>query len=265
MNDRTVLQAGSAERPKGWKTFRAFQNKARVLYRGVSPADTVYRYMRLEQLRELFKTKNLVLKSPRMWIAADPYEGWWCDQLFGVDGPMNSTQAYASCWTFNFADEPFWRLYTCRCHGQPAPLPAVRIAVKVGSLLDVAKDAVQVKRGKAYVGHVSYAKSSRELIEFAASYRARAIAAKNSTAATALCMKRRAYQFENEVRFLWVGKGQPQEEIEVAVQPLKLIEAVMIGPTTDIEHQDQLRKLVRELGVPGNRIIQSLHYQPPGS
>lgn len=90
--------------------------RGRVLRRELDPGDTIYRYMSIERVLEVLDTRRLILVSPRKWH--DPYEEWWCDQLFALGSKLASANAFGSCWTRSYLDEPRWRLAVLHMHAQ---------------------------------------------------------------------------------------------------------------------------------------------------
>lgn len=81
------------------------------IHADVAESKYLYRYMDVGGAVATFKGSSFRMRPPRRWD--DPYETWWCDQLFRADSTLANAKAYGLCWTTRNRDEPFWRLYTC--------------------------------------------------------------------------------------------------------------------------------------------------------
>jgi hypothetical protein len=250
--------------PSKW--HREYENPAKgmVYLRELVPSTTVYRYMHQGQLEDLLSTSKLKLRPPHGWD--DPHEEWWCKELFQDGSALQDAQPYASCWTVRNMDEPFWRFYSCRCKpDSPPPPPAVRIRTTVGKLVEVLSRAVDATPAKVFIGRVRYCAS--EVLEQAAK-RMREGYKKEvaSEAANGLHMKRNAFRFEQEVRVLWIEDDRPpREDTKVPIDPLLLIDQVMIGPAKDRDKVAKARAMVIKLGIPGDVIDESTIYKTPGA
>lgn len=229
--------------------------------RELDPRDTIYRYTSIERVLELLDTRRFVLVSPRKWH--DPYEEWWCDQLFARGSKLASANAFGSCWTRSYLDEPRWRLYACSCDGKREPLPAVRIATTVAELVRALSDAQDIDFAKAYIGLVRYPRRGAELTRVATRLRDGADALIANSAANALFTKRYAYRFEDEVRVLWIDRGLRRELHPLSVNPMSLIRQVMIGPTKSESHVAEITGKLLDRGFPPNRIRVSGLYRSP--
>jgi hypothetical protein len=248
--------------PSKW--HRAYENseKGMVHLRSLRPGTTVYRYLYQSQLEELVTKSALKLVRPHGW--EDPHEKWWCDELFRAGSALHDAQPYASCWTVRNMDEPFWRFYSCRCKpDSPPPPPAVRIRTTIRKLVHVLSRAVDVTPAKVFIGRVRYC--SPDALE-AAAKRMRDGGGKEvaSEAANGLHMKRNAFRFEQEVRVLWIDKDKPRDSTCVPIDPLSLLDQVMIGPSKERSKVDEARAMVMELGVPQRLICESTIYKTPG-
>jgi hypothetical protein len=85
-------------------------------------------------------------------------------------------------------------------------------------------------------------------------------------AASGLMMKRQAFQFESEVRMLWIDRQSPRMAGRaIPFSPIDLIEQIMIGPTK-AENQDRYDEafgMLVTLGVNPSLIVPSGTYSPP--
>jgi hypothetical protein len=231
----------------------------------------LYRYMRADQAFRMLRDRKLWFSAPDRW--EDPHEAWWCDQLFRKGSHLATAFAYGSCWTRRWLDEPFWRMYACRCveeeTGAAAKkpqhpvrvLPAVRFRSKVGTLFEWLRQAAQQEQCKAFMGRVRYCPIA-QLVDTASKMR-RADDNPAPTAATGLHMKRRAYKFEDEVRLLWIDRKPKRDGHGIAFDPTALFDQVMIGPTKDESRYLEVESMLVDLGIPDTLIEPSSIWTPP--
>lgn len=207
------------------------------------PASTaLYRYMTLETAELVLRGSALWMRSPQDW--ADPYERWWCEELFRADSKLQAAKAYAICWTSRSRDEPIWRIYTAPGSTEPA----VRFKTTAGKLIAWANNEVQARPGKAFLGRVRYWSESR-LLEAAKVLRAGSPSVQvASVAAKALHLKRRQFKLEAETRLLWIETSDVQDpHRDLPIDGL--IDQIMIGPTIDPERRTDARRRLLEAGA----------------
>src|SRR5690349_2735701 len=126
----------------------------------------LYRYMRADQAFRMLRNGALWFCAPHRWD--DPHEAWWCEQLFRAGSHLATAYAYGSCWTRRWRDEPFWRMYACKCvegdsgakereKREPTPkLPAVRFRAKAGTLFEWLRQSARRENCKTFMGCVRY-------------------------------------------------------------------------------------------------------------
>lgn len=233
---------------------------------GFDVSKPLYRYMSAANFENTLRSSQLYMSNVRRW--ADPYERWWCDQLFRVGSKLDGVHAYGLCWTRKTRDEPFWRLYQDRCshlddHGIPlvASPPPVRIRSTVSSLVALLSAKIDQIEAKVFIGDVFYSpeaviKSKAESLRIASNDVAR-------DAATALNLKRLAFKFEQEVRVLWIDRLGKRPAQIIDFNPLSLIDAVMIGPSLDVDSGKRLKTVLVPLGMPAEKIKRSMIYCGP--
>jgi len=160
---------------------------------GLDLSTHVYRYMAAERALQALRDRTLYLSSVGRW--ADPYERWWCEQLFREGSKLATVRAFGCCWTTRCRSEPFWRLYEDRCSQTDGDSdrsalasPPIRIKARLSNLVAELSSAVDETEAKVFVGRVYYCLTD--------SIKARAaklrVSSKEvaSDAATALHMKR---------------------------------------------------------------------------
>ena len=256
-----------------WSIVEKF-DKGRAVYvdSDLDLSQPLYRYMRADDAFKMLEKKALWFSAPHRWD--DPHEKWWCDLLFRDGSHLGTAYAYGSCWTTRSHDEPFWRLYGCRCVEDDAKarrkkiesvrvLPAVRFRAKADKLLHWLCESARGATCKAFMGHVRYCP-----VEQLRAVASNARASNDNPAriaADGLHMKRLAYQFEDEVRLLWIDRKDRRGGHPIALDPLELFDQVMIGPTRADDEGRYLEVAARlmDRGIPEARIKPSSIWQVP--
>ncbi len=221
----------------------------------LSPRTRIYRYLTWDRAREFFETNKLRLASPRSWV--DPYEHWWCDLLFRPSSQLHVANAFACCWSTRHTDEPYWRLYD-----RDGTRAVVRLGTTVQRIVDALSSAVAVMPAKAFVGRVRY----RPTIELERAALRVKIGSEKEVAAVAarmLHMKRSAFQFEQEVRVVWVERSADGLDRHIPLNSVNVFRRVMIGPSVLRDQAASIRRSLRQLGVSPANVKQSLLYHLP--
>lgn len=220
------------------------------------PASTVlYRYMTLATAELALQGRALWMRPPQDWD--DPFERWWCEELFRVGSKLRSTKAYGICWTSRSRDEPIWRIYTA----PGSPEPAIRFKTTAGKLVAWANEEVQARPGKAFLGRVRYWPESK-LLDAAKTLRAGPPDTQlASVAAEALHLKRLQFKLEAETRLLWIERSEVQDHHRNL--PIDgLIDQIMIGPTIDPKHRVDARRRLIAAGASSAILKASKLYHP---
>ena len=255
-----------------WEIVQKFaKGNALYVHPDVDLSQRLYRYMHFDQAVRMLADREMWFSAPERW--EDPHEAWWCEHLFRDKSHLGTAYAYGTCWTRRWLDEPFWRLYGCKCETEPDPtaapgravkvLPAVRFRARASTLLEWLLESVRGKAAKAYIGQVRYC-PVEQLAHEARKIRA---TSKNAspTAAKGLHLKRKAFKFEDEVRMLWIDRDRKRPGHAIPFDPLTLFDQVMIGPTR-VEHLDRyshVEAALMSLGVPHSMIVPSSVFDPP--
>ncbi len=165
-----------------------------------------------------------------------------------------------------------WRIYSS-VHQDGSKLDAtfdsgegVRLKTTVGKLLDTLATGVgTAKFGNCFIARVKYFDEDALLQEVANIIRSRREQAFSGNAgnADALLYKRDPFAHENEIRLIYVDaekEFEHQEQIEVAIDPNKLIEEITIDPRVLAGNQEIWRtNWIRDLGFK-NPVNRSLLY-----
>lgn len=228
---------------------------------------SIYRYMQPEYLLSLIRTRELYFSHVGSW--PDPFEHWWHSILFDGDSPLKGARAFATCWTWRCRDEPFWRLHEQRCDHRdergeryPKGPPPVRIKSTLKRIIDAVSIPLRDAEAKVFVAPVGYV-TTKELLRHRSSL-ATAPAEIAREAAHALTYKRLGFQYEKEVRILWIDRSPVGVSRQIPVDAGLLIDEVMIGPVPEDqkERAHSVRQQLRDAGYKG-QIKRSLIYRPP--
>jgi hypothetical protein len=210
-------------------------------------------YHRLEwrYAKEIFANSRLRLSPIQSW--RDPYERWWCEVLFGPASQLGQVNAYALCWTTSKFDEPAWRMA-----GYGKAEPIVRVRCDIESVLKAAKHQIDREAGAWFLGTVKY-KRTKDLLLLAKQVGSGRFKDVARTAATMLIHKRNAFQFEKEVRLVFLNRGPPRHEVFLPIRP-DAITQVMTSPYAS---PDKHRTVVEQLRPFGIKPIKSGVLNPP--
>ena len=145
-------------------------------------------------------------------------------------------------------------------------LPAVRVRVKARLLADWFRAAVRSHptKVKGFVGKVSYCPMA-QLAETAAKLSRAEEKRVARVGAEALLMKRLAFEFEREVRLLWIDKAQAgsPKGFGLAFDPNQLFDQIMIGPSKSSAAVKEVRRELVAMKVEDRLITESKVWAPP--
>lgn len=212
----------------------------------------IYHMLPWEFAHQQLAGRHLRLSPVQNW--SDPFEKWWCDILFKQRGGLFETNAYGQCWTTGKYDEPRWRM---AAFGRSDPI--VRMRTSVRSLLTAGRRLIETQSGSLYIGRVRYRREDL-LLKRAAKVRAGETKAVTRTAASMLHYKRKQFQFENEVRVVWLDKAPSRSEFLIKLEVATTIDQLMISPYAEKEEVREIRALGGKLGLD---VKQSAILRPP--
>lgn len=226
----------------------------------LSDSTKLYRYMPIARAVSMFENRSLTLRQPHLWD--DPYEKWWCEQLFKPGSKLVDAKAFGLCWTTRDKDEPVWRLYMCPAEPE---IPSIRIRTTVAKLCSRVKAHAETHVGKAYLGRVRYTAAS-ELKEIAAELTANPGDHLARNAAQGLHWKRSQFVLEMEVRLLWIMTASTAPDfIELPLEGFDVIDQVRIGPTTSKAKAHSAYDRLHAAGVSKDLLKYSSIYDPVGA
>ena len=222
----------------------------------------IYHRTPLNRALELIKNERLHLRCVELWD--DPYEAWWCRQIFDrKHSPLHGIHAYGSCWATNWADEPAWRMA-----GYRRREPIVRLKIMTSDLLHAAQASFEQHAGSWYLGRVRY-KTKDELLQLAAQLdqkgnddasRVRALKDVSGTAASLLLRKRTAFRFEEEIRLVYLANPGVVggDDYYLPFNP-GVISQVMVSPY-EKERYLEIAQQIEKYGLP---VVRSEILDPP--
>jgi hypothetical protein len=110
-----------------WQCYHCSKDGMKVMIDEFLPANLrVYHRLEWRYGRLIFENLRLRLSPVRDWV--DPYEAWWCRELFSRPGSsLERVNAYALCWTQSNFDEPAWRMTG---YGRREPIVRLRSSVR---------------------------------------------------------------------------------------------------------------------------------------
>lgn len=244
-----------------WQTHFRGVRGAKVMRDARLPLSTsIYHRLEWRYARLIFENSRLRLSPLLDW--PDPYEAWWCGELFGRPRtPLHGINAYALCWTMSKFDEPAWRMV-----GYGRSEPIVRLRCTVQSLLESARESLGAQPGSWYIGRVRYRRTSRlrllagRLDQCDSSSAERKLKDVGRTAASLLIRKRKAFRFEEEVRLIFLDQqgSPPKTEIFLPVDRA-MITDVMTSPYAT----NQRARVAQELAIFGRKPRRSLVLSRP--
>lgn len=225
----------------------------------------IYRIFTLDRFKELITSNELVLVNPKMWD--DPFENFFL-KANAIDGAGNSVDFsnlrqmwYGQCWTKNEDTDAMWRIYSPDKNG-------VRISTTVKKLFDaIYNENDKFASLKYFIGKVSYG-TKDELNDFMNknSFWNIAIGGQNDGFAKLLCIKREAFEHENEVRIL-VNENDEEKSKElnglykIKIDKNILIDDICLDPRLTKTEYDKNEVEIKKLFNSCPTIFQSDLYQ----
>lgn len=222
----------------------------------LSESQPLYRYIKWKPFgRQMFEQKKLFFCAPYEWT--DPYEKWWCEQLFVGGSKLAKVNAYGWCSTSSWGDEPYWRMYD-----HSGTVPVIRLTTSAQRLVAILSRYVDARQAKAYIGKVTY-HAAAELKSEAERLRALDESEQVSrNVAHALMLKRNAFRFEAEHRVTIIERGDKQDHRFVEFEPEELFTKVMLAPSMSQENEGRIRRYLAKHGFGGDKVRRSSLYNP---
>ena len=221
----------------------------------------MYRIFGIERLFQLINGEELALLAPRKW--EDPYEKALQDML----ETQNNFRSYGLCWSSRSRSDALWRIYSPNSLG-------VRVSTTIGHLTDAILPNNSFSEENFFMGAVSYLPEktsfpnrmfdfgknklslnqrdfNRRIVTISDALKDMA-AAKNrhrstSDIAKTFLVKRKAFDHESEMRFIYVdgnNNGSDGNIYKIPIDPFKLISTIQFDPRMNDDVYEALRKAI---------------------
>jgi hypothetical protein len=213
----------------------------------------------------LITSNELVLVNPEMWD--DPFENFFLKSN-AIDEKGNTVDFsnlrkmwYGQCWTKNEDTDAMWRIYS-------PDKNRVRISTTARKLFDaIYNEKDKFASLKYFIGKVDYA-TKDELNEFMNknSFWNIAIGGQNDGFAKLLCIKREAFEHENEIRIL-VNENDEEKNKElnglykIEIDKNNLIDDICLDPRLTEEEYHKMESEIKNLFYSAPQIFQSDLYK----
>lgn len=193
----------------------------------------------------LFELSHNVLVKPHKW--QDPFENFI----------VKTENVYGQCWTLYRASDALWRIHSPQSS-------AVRVRSRAGKLISCLRAAVSDEDGsRAFVGRVRHLLQD-QIRAFARGLNQKRKPFSNETVANALLIKKKAFEYEGEVRLLFFNEADAKSDLfSYGVNPHELVERIMIDPRMSQQCAKDLREWIRRSTGFQGEILHSRIYDPP--
>lgn len=216
----------------------------------------IYRIFPLDRLLEALKDKQFCLVKPEAWD--DPYENSVLDSKgitknnIEVSLKPIKERYYGQCWSLKEECDGLWRNYTkksCeKCnydefeknHGKP-PISA-KVKTTVGKLMNAFYNENNLFHSSCYyIGKVKYVEVDdiKEVVKNAMKV---ATCQNNYLQVMTLLMKRKPFEYENEVRLLYSKTDDDNlgKLFKFDINPDELIDEIILDPWVKPEQSDSI-------------------------
>ncbi len=205
--------------------------------------DTLYKYMPYDRLISSIEHKELVFVSPETWV--DPFERRFWKTDYKRKYNFIQPEIACMCLTTKFStnEEAAWKMYT------DGKSKSLRISFNVEQLLGILESYAQTNDCAIYIGKAIYSLERKAIVGLHNKKGSEFFPEHDFSRAhylTLMCLKRKAFAFENEIRIFIVKKHLPWENNMIRVHTeidKNLIPRIMIGPLTPFAKSDPRQSL----------------------
>lgn len=222
----------------------------------------IYRIFPLDRLLEALKDKQFCLVKPKAWD--DPYENFVLKSKGITKNNIEVSlepimeRYYAQCWSLKEECDGLWRNYTrksCeKCnfdefkknHGKP-PISA-KVKTTVGKLMDAFYDESNKFHSICYyIGKVKYVEYD-DIKEVAKNALEVATCPDNSLQIMTLLMKRKPFEYEQEVRLIYCKTDDDNlgKLFKFDIDPNNLIDEIILDPWIETEQRDSTIQQIKK-------------------
>ena len=232
---------------------------------GLNLDTRIYRIFTFERFKELITSNELVLVNPEKWD--DPFENFFLKaNAYDSEGNIVDFSNirkmwYGQCWTLNEDTDAMWRIYSPNKNG-------VRISTTARKLFNAIYDENDKFASlKYFIGKVNYA-TKDELNTFMNenSFWDIASGGRSDGFAKLLCIKREAFQHENEVRILINESDEEKNKnlnglCRVKIDKNTLIDDICLDPRLTKNEYQEMESDIKSLFASCPEIFQSDLYK----
>lgn len=218
----------------------------------------IYRIYGINRLESLFHSNTDALVNPDKWD--DPFENFFLARTEAVDPKTGNfitlknlaDDWYGQCWSLNRETDAMWRIYS----PDPKSQPGVKVRTTIRKLFNnLSSSNSTFPNLQFFVGRVDYW-SQKKIKKYMSSVKFSDISlgAGGEHFAKLLCIKRKAFRHENEVRLLYqhiYGNGQHPGTNWVFSYPLdpnKIFDEVVLDPRLSDCQEKELTKRLKKAG-----------------
>lgn len=208
----------------------------------LSQIETLYKYMPYDRLVACVTNGELVFVSPKTWI--DPFERRFWKTDYSRKYNFIQPEIACMCLTTKFStnEEAAWKMYA------DSTSKALRISFNVKQLLDTLESYAQTNHCAIYIGKAIYALERKAIMGL--HNHVNEFFPQNNFSLehylTLMCLKRKAFAFENEVR-IFIVKANLSWHGDIIKIPVEidknLIPRITIGPLTPFANSDPRKSL----------------------
>lgn len=227
---------------------------------GLDPDNVIYRVVSVESFFEMIEEKRLVLVRPWKW--EDPFEDLLSRTIvtnkagdrirLAVTGDF-----FGQCWTLKEESNGIWRNYASLTSG-------VRIQTTVKKLLEVIYDVNDdMSKLSSFIGKVRYKTDSEIKRSINDIIEQMLMDSSGKGIAKTLLIKRKEFDYEEEVRVLFSDKNKRNQNIvSFTIDPLSLIDSVLFAPKTSEYLFRIFEQTLAKGGFPQDKVTKSKLYEP---
>lgn len=217
----------------------------------ISSWDTpIYRVFKLKRFKDLLTSRMNGLVSPFMWD--DPFENLLLRcKVRDPTGELGSLEPIASgwygqCWTLNRDSDAMWRIYSPEKTG-------VRAATTIKKLFSsIWNPSDKYRHLKYFIGIVQYLDRAKiEQFLATTSFTNLAVGGQTHNFAETLCMKRKEFEHEKEVRILtYDAEGNMGEKgvLNFPFDHQKILDGVTLDPRLLAPDFERIRMELKDSG-----------------
>ena len=248
-------------------------NEKNIIRLSESDLDSpIFRIYPLERFEPMLASNQDALVNPTKW--EDPFENFFLERTEVADSVSGSTiplknlaqDWYGQCWSFNQDTDAMWRIYS--------PDPKAKVGVKVATTIRRLFQNLKLVNSTApylqfFIGRITCLTEHQitSLMQ-ALTFSDIAIGGQGDKFADLLCIKREAFQHENEVRLIFQdlnisgSKRGANGVFKYQLEPNVVFDEVILDPRLKVPDALAIEKKLKTAGCTLH-IAQSPLYQTP--